>query len=207
MFGLPKPVVAALLVHMSRPLVCLEDIQPHSNSAEFIAAHLINHGDHFFAIAATRLGDDDPTKLYTSGIRIYYQNQKPDMLPAAPDHQTATFRQPTASEFDEYDYTRTANPTRTLVERQLAVLEGGSHACAFASGMAAIAALTRPLEISDHIVAGNDLYGGNVRLLDQVLSCGGISISYVDTTDYCTKCSERSTRFARCTRSRRVESP
>jgi cystathionine beta-lyase len=59
-----------------------------------------------------------------------------------PIYQTATFRQPTASEFGEYDYTRTANPTRTLVEQQLAALEGGTHACAFSSGMAAITALT-----------------------------------------------------------------
>jgi cystathionine beta-lyase len=100
-----------------------------------------------------------------------------------PIYQTATFRQQTASEFGEYDYTRTANPTRTLVERQLAALEGGSRACAFSSGMAAITALTRLLEVGDHIIAGNDLYGGTVRLLDQVLSRAGISVSYLNTTD------------------------
>jgi cystathionine beta-lyase len=100
-----------------------------------------------------------------------------------PIYQTATFRQPTASEFREYDYTRTANPTRTLVEEQLAALEGGIHACAFSSGMAAITALTRLLRVGDHIIAGNDLYGGTVRLLDQVLSRAGICVSYVDTTD------------------------
>jgi cystathionine beta-lyase len=100
-----------------------------------------------------------------------------------PIYQTATFRQPTATEFGEYDYTRTANPTRTLVERQLAALEGGSHGYAFSSGMAAITALTRLLKFGDHIVAGNDLYGGTVRLLDQVLARAGNSVSYVDTTD------------------------
>lgn len=100
-----------------------------------------------------------------------------------PIYQTATFRQATASEFGEYDYTRTANPTRTLVEQQLAALEGGTHACAFSSGMAAITALTRLLKVGDHIIAGNDLYGGTVRLLDQVLSRVGICVSYVDTTD------------------------
>jgi len=100
-----------------------------------------------------------------------------------PIYQTATFRQATASEFGEYDYTRTANPTRTLVEQQLAALEGGTHACAFSSGMAAITALTRLLKVGDHIIAGNDLYGGTVRLLDQVLSRVGICVTYVDTTD------------------------
>lgn len=100
-----------------------------------------------------------------------------------PIYQTATFRQRTGSEFGEYDYTRTANPTRTLVEGQLAALEGASRACAFSSGMAAITALMRLLEVGDHIIAGNDLYGGTVRLLDQVLARAGISVSHVDTTD------------------------
>ena len=100
-----------------------------------------------------------------------------------PIYQTSTFRQEKACEFGEYDYTRTANPTRSLVEHKLAALESGDHACAFASGMAAITALTRTLKIGDHIVAGNDLYGGTVRLLDQVLSRSGISISYVDATN------------------------
>jgi cystathionine beta-lyase len=100
-----------------------------------------------------------------------------------PIYQTATFRQPNPSEFGDYDYTRTANPTRALVERQLAALEGGHYACAFASGMAAITALTRLLKAGDHVIAGNDLYGGTVRLLSQVLSRVGISITYIDATD------------------------
>jgi cystathionine beta-lyase len=100
-----------------------------------------------------------------------------------PIYQTATFRQPTATEFGEYDYTRSGNPTRTILERHLANLEGGKHACAFASGMAAITALTKLLNPGDEIIAGDDLYGGTVRLFDQVLSRQGISIHYVDTTD------------------------
>src|SRR5919202_412827 len=78
---------------------------------------------------------------------------------APPIYQTATFRQPTATEFGEYDYTRTANPTRSLLEQQLAALEGGAHASAFASGMAALTALTRLLDAGDEIIAGHDLYG------------------------------------------------
>jgi cysteine-S-conjugate beta-lyase len=111
------------------------------------------------------------------------ENGDPYSAIAPPIYQTATFRQQSAAEFGEYDYTRTANPTRTLVERQLAALEGGIHACAFSSGMAAITALTRLLRVGDHIIAGNDLYGGTVRLLDQVLSRAGICVSYADTTD------------------------
>jgi cystathionine beta-lyase len=100
-----------------------------------------------------------------------------------PIYQTATFRQRTATEFDEYDYTRSGNPTRTILERQLAGLEGGKHACAFGSGMAAITALTRLLHPGDEIVAGNDLYGGTVRLFDQILPRQGTVVHYVDTTN------------------------
>ena len=99
-----------------------------------------------------------------------------------PIYQTATFRQPSALEFGEYDYTRSGNPTRTLLEEQLAGLEGGTHACAFASGMAAITALTRILNSGDEIIAGDDLYGGTVRLLERVLSRQAITVRYVDTT-------------------------
>ena len=100
-----------------------------------------------------------------------------------PIYQTATFRQPNADEFGEYDYTRSGNPTRALVERQLAALESAEHACAFASGMAAITALTRLVSAGDDIIAGNDLYGGTVRLLEQVLPRQGIGVRYVDTSD------------------------
>jgi len=100
-----------------------------------------------------------------------------------PIYQTATFRQSSAMEFGEYDYTRSANPTRTLLERQLAALENGEYASAFASGMAALTALTRLAQVGDEIVAGDDLYGGTVRLLEQVLPRQGIAVRYVDTTN------------------------
>src|SRR5262245_41768412 len=100
-----------------------------------------------------------------------------------PIYQTATFRQHSAIEFGEYDYTRTANPTRSLLERQLAVLEGGAHASAFASGMAALTALARLLKSGEEIIAGDDLYGGTVRLLDQILPRQGIVVRHADTTN------------------------
>jgi cystathionine beta-lyase len=111
------------------------------------------------------------------------ENGDPYSAIAPPIYQTATFRQQSAAEFGEYDYTRTANPTRKLLEQQLAKLENAAYACAFSSGMAAITALARRLEIGDEIIAGNDLYGGTVRLLDQVLSRSGIDVTYIDTTD------------------------
>ena len=100
-----------------------------------------------------------------------------------PIYQTATFEQPTATEFGEFDYTRSGNPTRTLLEQQLAELEDASHACAFASGLAALTSLTRLVRPGQEIVAGDDLYGGTVRLLDQLTSHWDISVRYVDTTN------------------------
>lgn len=99
-----------------------------------------------------------------------------------PIYQTATFEQPTATDFGEYDYTRSGNPTRTLLEQQLADLENAAYACAFASGMAALTALTRIVKAGEEIVAGDDLYGGTVRLLDRLASHQNISVRYVDTT-------------------------
>ena len=100
-----------------------------------------------------------------------------------PLYQTATFRQTTASEVAEYDYTRSGNPTRTLLQQQLANLEGGGYACAFASGMAAITAVSRLVKYDEEIIAGDDLYGGTVRLLENLRERQGIRISYVDTSD------------------------
>lgn len=100
-----------------------------------------------------------------------------------PIYQTATFRQPSAVEFGEYDYTRTANPTRAQTEEQIAALEGGRHACAFSSGMAAITAVTRLVQAGEEILAGDDLYGGTIRLLSQVAPRLGIAVRWVDASD------------------------
>ena len=121
-------------------------------------------------------------KTSTRCVRLE-SNDDPYGAVSPPIYQTATFRQPTASEFGEYDYTRSGNPTRSLLETQLAILEGGEAACAFASGMAAITALTRLVSTGDEIIAGNDLYGGTVRLLEKVLPRQGIAVRYVDTGD------------------------
>ena len=99
-----------------------------------------------------------------------------------PIYQTATFKQPTALEFGEYDYTRSGNPTRRLLEQQLAHLEDGLYASAFASGLAAITALTRLVRSGEEIIAGDDLYGGTVRLLERTVASQNINVHYTDTT-------------------------
>lgn len=121
-------------------------------------------------------------KTATRCVRAF-SDDDPYGAVAPPIYQTATFRQPSAVEFGEYDYSRTANPTRALAEQQIAALEGGRHACAFASGMAAIAAVTRLAEAGQEILAGDDLYGGTCRLLSRVAPRQGIRVRFVDTTD------------------------
>lgn len=99
---------------------------------------------------------------------------------ATPIYQTATFRQECADEFGDYDYSRSGNPTRAVLESQIAQLEGGRRAFCFASGMAAITAVTRLLHPGDEILACDDLYGGTFRLFSRILKGRGIETRYVD---------------------------
>jgi cystathionine gamma-synthase len=82
-----------------------------------------------------------------------------------------------------YEYSRTLNPTRKVLQDCLAVLEGGSWGLAFASGMAATDTVLRMLSSGDHVVAGNDVYGGTFRLFDKVLRRFGLDFTFADTTD------------------------
>jgi cystathionine gamma-synthase len=101
-----------------------------------------------------------------------------------PIHQASTYVQGAPGEFVEhYDYSRSANPTRSALERALGELEGG-HASAFASGMAAEhALLTAVAAAGDHVVIPDDLYGGTYRLVDKVLNRWGLRYTMVDQTD------------------------
>lgn len=91
--------------------------------------------------------------------------------------------QPSATDCGPYDYSRSGNPTRTLLEGQIADLEGASRSFAFVSGMAALSAVLRTIACGDHIVAGDDLYGGTSRLLAQVAPNLGLDVTHVDTTE------------------------
>lgn len=97
-----------------------------------------------------------------------------------PIHPSATYRHPALGESTGFDYARTANPTRSLLEADFAALEEGNAGFAFASGMAAMSAVFALFESGDHILASDDLYGGSFRLFDKVLSRSGISASYFD---------------------------
>jgi cystathionine gamma-synthase len=101
-----------------------------------------------------------------------------------PIHQTSTYVQPAPGEFvEDYDYARSANPTRAALERALGELEGGLGSC-FSSGMAAThALLTAQCSGGDHVILPTDLYGGTYLLVDKVLKRFGVSYAMVDQTD------------------------
>ena len=116
-----------------------------------------------------------------------HAGQEPDPTTGAvstPIYQTSTFVQEGIGKHKGYEYARTQNPTRMALERNIAVLEGGVAAYAFASGMAAETAITQLLlRQGDHAVCTHNVYGGTFRLFDKIVSHGGIEFSYVDTSN------------------------
>src|SRR5580704_5965809 len=118
--------------------------------------------------------------------RAIHIGQEPDAetgAVSAPIHPTSTYVQQELGKNKGYEYARVSNPTRTRLEENLAALEGGIAARTFASGMAAINAICTMFKSGDHVVCGNDLYGGVPRLFNQVLAGYGIEFTYVDTSD------------------------
>jgi cystathionine gamma-lyase/cystathionine beta-lyase/cystathionine gamma-lyase/homocysteine desulfhydrase len=118
--------------------------------------------------------------------RAIHDGQQADPLTGAvnvPLYLSSTYVQQGIGENKGYEYSRVSNPTRARLEENLASLEGGVAAPVFASGMAAINAVATLLEAGDHVVCGNDLYGGTPRLFNQVLTRYGLEFSYVDTSD------------------------
>ncbi|KAF0695949.1 Aste57867_13256 [Aphanomyces stellatus] len=97
-----------------------------------------------------------------------------------PIYQTSTFAQKSATEFGAYDYTRSGNPTRAALERQMAELEKGHRAFAFTSGMAALSAISRLAKAGDQIVLSDDSYGGTYRLLSKLTAKNGVIVKYCD---------------------------
>lgn len=127
--------------------------------------------------------DDRELELETRAI---HGGQEPDPTHGAvmpPIVLSSTFAQRSPGEHQGFEYARTGNPTRQTLERCIASLEGGRHGAAFASGCAAMTALFHTLRPGDHIVAGDDVYGGTFRLLDKVMKPMNVETSWVDLTD------------------------
>ena len=100
-----------------------------------------------------------------------------------PVHLSATYAQSAPGVHQGYEYSRTANPTRRAYEHCLADLEGGRFGFAFASGSAATATVLHLLNAGEHVLAGDDLYAGSVRLFEHVFAKQGIAFDYADMTD------------------------
>src|SRR6202790_2491157 len=118
--------------------------------------------------------------------RAIHSGQEPDPETGAvsvPIYPTSTYVQQELGKNKGYEYARVSNPTRTRLEENLAALEGGVAARVFASGMAAINAICTMYRSGDHVVCGNDLYGGVPRLFNQVLTGYGIEFTYIDTSE------------------------
>jgi cysteine-S-conjugate beta-lyase len=102
---------------------------------------------------------------------------------STPIYQTATFVQDAPGEHKGFDYARSNNPTRQVLENLIATLEHGKRGLAFASGLAAIDCVLKLLKVGDEIVAVDDIYGGSFRLFTHVYEKFGVKVRYVDTTD------------------------
>ncbi len=115
-----------------------------------------------------------------------HSGQQSDPLTGAvmtPIYQTSTYQQDAVGQHRGFEYSRTGNPTRSVLENCLADLEGSEFGLAFSSGMAAIDTLIRILEPGDHVLVGNDVYGGTYRLFESEYRRFNIDFSYVNTTE------------------------
>ncbi|HLT31223.1 MAG TPA: cystathionine gamma-synthase [Myxococcaceae bacterium] len=115
-----------------------------------------------------------------------HAGQEPDPTTGAimtPVYLTSTYVQDGPGEHKGYEYSRTKNPTRNALEGCLAALEGAKYGAAFASGLAAADMLMHMLEVGDHVVASDDLYGGSFRIFDKVYRRHGVEFTFVDLTN------------------------
>ncbi|MGR3984576.1 MAG: PLP-dependent aspartate aminotransferase family protein [Gammaproteobacteria bacterium] len=116
--------------------------------------------------------------------KCVHAGQQPDPVTGAiipPIYQTATYVLPEVGRDLGFDYTRSSNPTRQVLENNLAALEGGRFGVCFASGMSAVDAVMKLLKAGDHVVCSDDVYGGVSRHFNQVLTSYGMTFSYVDS--------------------------
>lgn len=132
----------------------------------------------------TRIYDEDLAGGLST--RAIHAGQRPDPLSGAimtPVYLTSTYVQDGIGLNKGYEYARGKNPTRQALERNVATLEGGRHGLAFSSGMGCLDSIMKLFRAGDHIVCGENVYGGTFRLFDRILRHMGLSFSYVDTRD------------------------
>ena len=132
----------------------------------------------------TQIRPDDTAHGFAT--RAIHAGQHPDPTTGAvmtPVYQTSTYVQDGLGRHKGYEYARTQNPTREALERCVASLEGGTHGFAFGSGLAALDTLLKLLKAGDHVVSGQNIYGGSHRLMERVYGQFGLQFSFVDMRD------------------------
>jgi cystathionine gamma-lyase len=132
----------------------------------------------------TRVSRDDLTTHFAT--RAVHAGHLADPLAGAvmpPIYQTATYVQEALGRHKGYEYARTQNPTREALERNIAALEGGRHGFAFASGLAAVDAVLKLLSKGDHVVCGENVYGGTHRQMTHIWARLGLDFTFVDIAD------------------------
>jgi cystathionine gamma-lyase len=133
--------------------------------------------------ATGKRAGDRPARFATLAI---HAGQSPDPTTGAvmtPVYLTSTYAQKGPGKHTGFEYSRTQNPTRFALQDNLAALEGGTWGLAFNAGVAATSTVMAMLEAGDHVVAGDDIYGGSFRLFDKVWSRHGLTFTYVDARD------------------------
>ncbi|MEX2152784.1 MAG: PLP-dependent aspartate aminotransferase family protein [Gemmatimonadaceae bacterium] len=132
----------------------------------------------------TRVFDEDLSAGF--GTRAVHAGQRPEPLAGAimtPVYLTSTYVQEELGRNKGYEYARGKNPTREALERNVAALEGARHGFAFSSGMGCVDSLMKLFRAGDHIVCGENVYGGTFRLFDKILRHFGMEFTFVDTRD------------------------
>jgi cystathionine beta-lyase/cystathionine gamma-synthase len=132
----------------------------------------------------TRVFDDDLNAAFAT--RAIHAGQRPEPLAGAimtPVYLTSTYVQEGLGQNKGYEYARGKNPTREALERNVAALEGGRYGFAFSSGMGCLDSIMKLFRSGDHVVCGENVYGGSFRLFDRLLQNFGLRFTYVDTRD------------------------
>ena len=132
----------------------------------------------------TRILDGDSDNGF--GTRAIHAGQRPDPLSGAimtPIYTTSTYVQAGLGDNKGYEYARGKNPTREALERNVASLEGATHGFAFSSGMGCVDSLMKMFRAGDHVVCGENVYGGTFRLFDKILQHMGLEFTFIDTRD------------------------
>ncbi len=120
------------------------------------------------------------------GTKAIHAGVEPDPTTGAimtPIYQTSTYAQPSPGKHKGYEYSRTQNPTRDALQKNLAALENAKHGLCFASGMAATDAVLKLLKPGDEVISSNDIYGGTYRLFTKIYEDFGIKFKFVDMRD------------------------